>query len=70
MYTALRQLISKRRFGALEKRWNKGWSFVRHQIPLSKLRQKTRRKSSVIKRDKSDDIKKIVHFGIFIHILS
>ena len=34
------------------------------------LRQKIRQKFSVIKTNFSDDIKKIVHFGILIHILS
>ena len=33
-------------------------------------RQKIRQKLSVIKTNTSDDIKKIVHFGILIHILS
>ena len=33
-------------------------------------RQKIHQKFSVIKTDSSDDIKKIVHFGILIHILS
>ena len=32
--------------------------------------QKIRQKFSVIKTNSSDDIKKIVHFGILIHILS
>ena len=33
-------------------------------------RKKIRQKFSVIKTNTSDDIKKIVHFGILIHILS
>ena len=33
-------------------------------------RQKTDQKFSVIKTNSSDDIKKMVHFGILIHILS
>ena len=33
-------------------------------------RQKIRQKFSVIKTNSSDDIKKIVNFGILIHILS
>jgi hypothetical protein len=34
------------------------------------LRQKVRQKISVIKTNTFDDIKKIVHFGILIHVLS
>ena len=33
-------------------------------------RQKIRQKLSVIKTNTSDDIKKIVHIGILIHVLS
>jgi hypothetical protein len=33
-------------------------------------RQLARQKISVIKTNSSDDIKKIVHFGILIHVLS
>ena len=34
------------------------------------LRQNVRQKISVIKTNTFDDVKKIVHFGILIHILS
>ena len=34
------------------------------------LRQKVRQKTSVIKTNTCDDIKKIVNFGILIHVLS
>jgi hypothetical protein len=34
------------------------------------LRQKVHQKISVIKTNTLDDIKKIVHFGILIHVLS
>ena len=34
------------------------------------LQQKVRQKISVIKKNTCDDITKIVHFGILIHILS
>ena len=46
------------------------WSFVRHQIASSKSTSKIRQKFSVIKTNTSDDIKKIVHFGILIQSLS
>ena len=47
------------------------WSFVRCQIALSKSTStKILQKLSVIKTNTSDDIKKIVHFGILVHILS
>ena len=34
------------------------------------LRQRVRQKVTVIKTNTFDDIKKIVHFGILIHVLS
>ena len=34
------------------------------------LRQKVRQKISVIKTNTFDDVKRMVHFGILIHILS
>ena len=42
------------------------WSFIRRE----KIRQKFCQKFSVIKTNTSDDIKKMVHFGILIHVLS
>ena len=45
---------------------NYWWTIIDRQLSRQKIRQKL----SVIKTNTSDDIKKIVHFGILIHILS
>ena len=50
--------------------WDFSWSFVQRQIVLSKCTSKMCQKMSVIKTNSFDDLKKIVHIGILIHILS
>jgi hypothetical protein len=45
-------------------------SFTTSKTDRHLLRQKVGQKISVIKTNTFDDIKKIVHFGILIHVLS
>jgi hypothetical protein len=45
-------------------------SFTTSKMDRHLLRQKFRQKISIIKTNTFDDIKKIVHFGILIHVLS
>ena len=45
-------------------------SFTTSKMDGHLLHQKVRQKLSVIKTNAFDDIKKIVHFGILIHVLS